>query len=421
MSKFWTILGFTYTSHLKSKSFIITTLITLVLIFGLANFQNILDWFDDGEGANHTETIAVIDDTDQTYSKLETSLTNMDENIEVTEFAGTEEEAKEAVKDDEFLGYAQLTLNDQGLPAAHFYAMSIAETNHVVDVLQQSLSQVKTEMITQQAGIDQATVQQIFAPVSIETESLQAEARSTEELNQARGLVYFMIFLIYFAVLMYGNMIASEVAVEKSSRVMEIIVSSVSPITQMFAKIAGIALLGLTQFGLIILIGYASLKTNQSELVGGIFEYLGLGETPVSTIVYAVVFFLLGYLLYAMLAAMLGSLVSRTEEVNQMITPMTLLIIAAFMIAMYGLNDPTASFVTITSYIPFFTPIIMFVRVGMLNTPFWEIALSMGILILTIFILANIAAKVYKGGVLMYGASTSIKDIRKALQLSKKE
>ncbi|GAA0490650.1 ABC transporter permease [Salinibacillus aidingensis] len=420
MSKFWTILSYTYTSHLKSKSFIIITLISLLLIAGLTNFQRIVDLFDDGEEGS-TEKIAVIDETNQIYSQLESSITNIDDGIEVTAFSGTEKEAKEAVRDHEFLGYAHVSLNDQDLPAASFYAMSVADTSHAVDALQQALSQVKTGIITQQAGIDQSTVQQIFAPVSIETESLKTEAKSAEEMNQARGLVYFMIFLIYFAVLLYGNMIASEVAVEKSSRVMEILVSSVSPVTQMFAKIIGIALLGLTQFGLIILVGYASLKANQNELVGGIFEYLGLGEAPVSTIVYAVVFFLLGYLLYAMLAAMLGSLVSRTEEVNQIITPMMFLIIAAFMIAMYGLNDPTASFVTVTSYIPFFTPIIMFVRVGMLNIPIWEVALSIGILILTIFIFANIAAKVYKGGVLMYGATTSLKDIRKALQLTKKD
>ncbi|MRG86910.1 ABC transporter permease [Salinibacillus xinjiangensis] len=419
MSKFWTILRHTYLSHLKSKSFIIMTIATLVIIIGLTNFQNIVDLFS-GDDEDSTSQIAVIDETDQLYTALEQNIGAVNEEVELTQYDGTEEEAKNAVKDGEFQAFVHLVLDDQNLPAATYYAMNASESS-TVNQIQQSLSQLKTGMVTQQAGIDVETVEQMLAPVEIEKVALAEESKTEEELNQARGLVYFMIFLIYFAVLVYGNMIASEVAVEKSSRVMEILVSSVSPITHMFAKIIGIALLGLTQFGLIIIVGYTSLKMNQNELVGGMFEYLGLGDIPISTIAYALLFFILGYLLYAMLAAMLGSLVSRTEEVNQIVTPMMLLVIAAFMIAMYGLNDPTASFVTITSYIPFFTPIIMFVRVGMLDVPIWEIALSIGILLVTIFIFAKIAAKVFKGGVLMYGPSSSLKDIKRAIQLTKKD
>ena len=100
---------------------------------------------------------------------------------------------------------------------------------------------------------------------------------------------------------------------------------------------------------------------------GGFFEFLGFQNIPASTIIYAVIFFILGYFLYATLAAFLGSLVSRIEDVQQMITPMTMLVVAGFMIAMFGLNQPDTTFITITSYIPFFTPMLMFMRVGMLN------------------------------------------------------
>ena len=92
----------------------------------------------------------------------------------------------------------------------------------------------------------------------------------------------------------------------------------------------------------------------------------------------------------------------------------------AFMIAMFGLGNPSASYITITSFIPFFTPMIMFLRVGMLEVPFWEIAISIAVLILTIVLLGIIGAKIYRGGVLMYGSSKSLKSIKNALQLSKK-
>lgn len=216
-------------------------------------------------------------------------------------------------------------------------------------------------------------------------------------------------------------MIAMEVATEKSSRVMEILISSVSPVQHMFAKILGIGLLSLTQLVLILIVTFGSLKANLSNLQNMAGGFLGFSDLPASTFIYAGIFFLLGYFLFATLAAFLGSLVSRIEDVNQMITPMTLLIVAAFMIAMFGLGNPEAPFITITSYIPFFTPMIMFLRVGLLNLPFWEIALSIGILLGTIILLAVIGARIYKGGVLFYGKTPSWKDVKKVLELTKKD
>jgi ABC-2 type transport system permease protein len=189
----------------------------------------------------------------------------------------------------------------------------------------------------------------------------------------------------------------------------------------MFGKILGIGLLSLTQLAVLLSIGYFSIKRNMSSLEGGFFDAFGFGNISLSTIAYAVIFFILGYFLYATLAAFLGSLVSRIEDVQQMITPMTLLVVAGFMIAMFGLGKPDSPFIVITSYIPFFTPMIMFLRVGMLNIPVWESVLGISILMATIIFLAVFGARVYRGGVLMYGKSNSFKDIKKALQLTKKE
>jgi ABC-2 type transport system permease protein len=187
----------------------------------------------------------------------------------------------------------------------------------------------------------------------------------------------------------------------------------------MFAKILGIGLLSLTQLAAFLIVGYYSFTKNMESLKDGFFGVYGFGDIPNETIVYAVVFFILGYFLYATLAAFLGSLVSRIEDVQQMITPMTLLVVAGFMIAMFGLGKPDASFITATSYIPFFTPMIMFLRVGMLTIPAWEALLGIAILVATIIVLAIFGARVYRGGVLMYGKSNSYKDIKKALQLTK--
>ena len=213
---------------------------------------------------------------------------------------------------------------------------------------------------------------------------------------------------------------ALPISTEKSSRVMEILISSVSPVKQMFAKILGIGLVGLTQLTLLLAVGYFALTSKADSEIGGMMEFFGFSDVSVSIIIYAIVFFLLGYFLYATLAALLGSLVSRIEDVQQMIMPMTFLVMIGFFIAMFGLSTPEAGFITAASYIPFFTPMVMFLRVGMLNIPAWEPILGIAVLFLTILFLGWFGAKVYRGGVLMYGKSNSFKDIKKAIELTKK-
>ncbi|WP_102271925.1 ABC transporter permease [Cytobacillus massiliigabonensis] len=415
MNNFWIILWHTYFSKIKTKSFIITTLITLVLIIGLTNMSKIIDTFSDDEQG---EKVAVIDQSGELFAPFKEQIKTINKDVHLQLFEGSEKDGEKAVKSDEFKGLLILSLNDEKLPEASYRARSIADSTLPV-TLQQGLQQIKTQAAATQINLSQEQLGKLYEPVAFSKTALEENAKTEEELNQARGLVYVLLFVIYFAVIMYANMIAMEVATEKSSRVMEILISSVSPIKQMFAKILGIALLSLTQMAAFLLIGYYFVKQNLETMQGGFFEFFGFGDIPVQTIIYAVVFFILGYLLYATLAAFLGSLVSRIEDVQQMITPMTIMIVAGFMIAMVGLNQPETSFITITSYIPFFTPMLMFMRVGMLTLPAWEPLLGIAILIVTIIVLAIFGARVYKGGVLMYGKSNSFKDIKKALQLTK--
>ncbi|MEC2305964.1 ABC transporter permease, partial [Weizmannia sp. CD-2023] len=158
---------------------------------------------------------------------------------------------------------------------------------------------------------------------------------------------------------------------------------------------------------------------NINHLTGGFFSVFGFSDIKVSTIVYAVVFFLLGYLLYATLAAFLGSLVSRIEDAQQMMMPMTFLVMIGFFLAMAGLGNPSAGYITVLSYIPFFTPMLMFLRVGMLDLPVWAGLSGVAVMVVTIVFMAIAGARIYRGGVLLYGKSNSLKTILKALQMSK--
>lgn len=417
MNKFWIIFFHTFLTKLKTKSFIVTTVITLLIIVLLANITNIIDFFNKGEEG---EKIAVIDETGVLFDPFQNQLKAIDKDIQLKKFTGDKTKADKQVQNGDFDGVLVLSNNQENLPAAVYRSLTISNTS-LLSSLENGLQQMKTQMAATQMNLSQEQLTKLYEPVSLKKVALEKDAKTEEELSQARGLVYVLLFVIYFAVIMYANMIAMEVATEKSSRVMEILISSVPPIKQMFAKILGVGLLGLLQLALMLGVAYFSLKQNMDSMEGGFFKVYGFGDVPVATLVYAFVFFLLGYFLYATLAAFLGSLVSRIEDVNQLITPMTYLLIIGFMIAMFGLVKPDATFITVTSYIPFFTPMLMFMRVGMLNLPIWEPILGIVILLVTIILFAIFGAKVYRGGVLLYGKSSSFKDIKKAMQLTKNE
>lgn len=415
LNSFWVILFHTFLSKFKTKSFLITTAITLIFVVALTNITTIIDTFSSDEGKTE---VAVIDQSNSLLPAIQEATETLNEDLKLVAYKDSEEAAKQEVEEGYYSGLLIVNMDESKLPIATYYTMDIAETT-VSDNITNSIQMVKSQLAANQLNLTNEQLTKLNEPVAFEKIALEKDAKTEEELNQARGLVYVLLFLIYFAVILYANMIATEVATEKSSRVMEILISSVSPIKHMFAKILGIGLLSLTQLAILMLVGYFSLTNNDS--LGSMEGFFGFSEVPVSTIIYAAIFFILGYFLYATLAALLGSLVSRIEDVQQMITPMTLLIVAGFMIAMFGLSAPDTTFVTITSYIPFFTPMLMFMRVGMLNLPVWEPILGIVVLVATIMILAIFGARVYKGGVLMYGKSNSYKDIKKALQLTKKE
>ncbi|MFB6465219.1 ABC transporter permease [Cytobacillus sp. Hz8] len=417
MSNFWIMLFHTYLSKLKTKQFIITTLITVLIVIGLTNIQNIISFFDKDGGH---EKIAVIDETGALFTPLQKQVKATNKDLELSSYSKSISEAEKAVKEEKYKGVLVLDLNQEKLPVATYKSMTISNSE-IPSELQAAVQQIKTQMAASQINLTPEQLAKLYEPISFQKVALEKNAKSEEELNQARGLVYFLLFFIYFAVIMYASMIAMEVATEKSSRVMEILISSVSPVKQMFAKILAIALLSLTQLAVFFAVGYIFVKKNMDSLQGGFFDFFGFGNLPIATIIYAAIFTLLGYLLYATMAALLGSLVSRIEDVQQMITPMTFLVVAGFMIAMFGLSQPDNTFITVTSYIPFFTPMLMFMRVGMLTLPIWEPIIGIAILLITIIFLAIFGAKVYRGGVLMYGKSNSFKDIRKALQITKKQ
>ncbi|MCA1059625.1 ABC transporter permease [Rossellomorea aquimaris] len=416
MNNFFLILGHSYMSKLKAKSFIISTVIIAAALVLLANFDSVISSFTGDE----QEKVAVLDETGKLYNPLVQQLDIMNSEIQLEQATQSMEKIEKEIETEELKGLLVLSVNSDGLPKALYKSNSLSEST-VTGELQIALQNVKSSQAASKLELSGEELTLLSGPVEFEKEALVEGAKSEEELSQARGIVYVLLFFIYFSVIAYANMTAMEVATEKSSRVMEILISSVSPVKQMFAKIIGIGLAGLTQLAVILGVGYFTMIRKKDELVGGFFDGFGFESLSISVIIYSIVFFLLGYFLYATLAALLGSLVSRIEDVQQMIMPMTFLIMIGFFISMFGLGNPESGFVTVTSYIPFFTPMVMFLRVGMLNLPAYEPLIGIVLLLVTIILLGVFGARVYRGGVLLYGKSNSYKDIKKAIDLTSKK
>ncbi|KXH79301.1 ABC transporter permease [Sporosarcina sp. HYO08] len=419
MREFMIIFRQAFITKAKSKSFIITTIIMVAALFLFANISKLTGTFKSiTGGGDEAAVIQVIDQSGRLFEPFKQQFEANESEITIEKSDQTEQTLAERVEAEEIDGFLTLTLNQTNMIHANYTSKSMLDYMYPM-MIQDALQSVQTALKAEELSLSGEQVSTLFAPIQFDQHAVSSSAKSQEELNQARGLVYVLMFLIYFAVIMYASMIATEVATEKSSRVMEILISSVSPVKHMFAKVAGIGTLGLLQMIIIGAAGFTAFKMAASDLTEGFFSAFGFNDMNVGTLFYAIVFFLLGYFLYATLAALLGSLVSRTEDVQQMILPMTLLIVAAFLIAVTGLGNPEMTYLKVASFVPFFAPLVMFLRVGMLDLPVWEPVLSIGIMLLTILVLGTFGARIYRGGVLMYGPSRSLKDVKKAIQLGK--
>ncbi len=421
MRNFWIIVGHTYLNRLLTKTFLVTTVITLLFVLFFMNMDRLFMMFESDAESEMTQ-IVVVDETNEMYLLLEEQLAPFSDRLQLVASDKPPEQAKQDIIEGDYDAALVISYDENQNISGTYFSDSLTQA-FAPNQVQQALQHVKETQMTVELGLSTAELEQIYTPIDFELTTVSEGAKSEDELMQAQFIVYILLFIIYFSVLIFGNMIATEIANEKSSRVMEILVSSVSPITQMFGKIVGIGVLALTQYGLLFLVGLGNIlwQLRGSSGEEAMLRDLINQDLPLHLVSYALVFFILGYFLYATLAATLGSLVSRIEDVNQMLGPVNFLVIGAFFIAMFGLNAPESTVVTITSFIPFFTPMLMFLRVGMLNIPAWEVALSIGILVATILLLAFIGARIFKGGVLMYGKSSALKDIKKALQLSRNE
>lgn len=224
--------------------------------------------------------------------------------------------------------------------------------------------------------------------------------------------------LFFMSVMMTGNMIAAEITSEKSSRIMEILITSASPLTQMFGKVIGIFLVGLLQIAIISASIAVNLMLPHNSSILTDFN-LDLGQLNAGILVYGFILYILGYFLYALMYAAVGSIVSRTEDLGQAIMPVLMLGFVSFYLPLFSISNPDTLLVKVASFVPFTSSLSLLLRIGVGHVAVWEIIVSLAILLATTFVFGWLAAKIYRTGVLMYGKRPSIKEIRKAMKAYK--
>lgn len=420
MNRLGTVIAFTMRNKMRSKSFIITTLILMILVLVGGNIPYLIDKLGGGDKVSSVSYVQgqypdIIAGMQQYYAK------QPDAKVKLEQGAVSEADLKQQLADGAINGY--LTFADDaasGFPRAVYHSKD-AFGSGTSESLMAALQAVKTDQIVKDYGLSDEQLQKLLMPVSLSTEKVSTsnEAGKTEnELGTAIGLTYVIVILLFMSVMISGQLIATEITAEKSSRVMEIIVTSVSPLVQMFGKVIGTFIAAVVQIALIV--GTMVLSLNMPQNKDALSGFgIRLDTIDPAILVYAILFFLAGFFLYAMLFAAVGSIVSRTEDLGQAVLPITMLTLAGFYIAMFGLTHPDSTLIVVCSYIPFFAPFLMILRVGLSEPAMWEPALSLGILVVAILLLGWLSAKIYRTGVLMYGKRPSIKELVKAMKAYK--
>ena len=227
---------------------------------------------------------------------------------------------------------------------------------------------------------------------------------------------YIMIMALYMVILLYGQMVATNVATEKSSRAMEVLITSAKPTSMMFGKVLASCLAGFIQLAAVFgsaLVFYNLNKTywDGNAIVDSIFNI------PPELFVYMLIFFILGFLIYAFMFGAVGSTASKLEDINTSVMPITLLFVIAFLVVMMSMASGNVdnTLMTVCSYIPFTSPMAMFTRICMSTVPMYEILISIAILIGSTVGIGFVAAKIYRVGVLLYGTTPKIGAIIKAV------
>ena len=409
MKQFGKILKFELKGYMRNKVFVGITIFLVVAIAIVMFIPNIIAAFESDEGdvtPTDLPTMLVYAEDENLSAIVKEYFGNafVDYNVKVAE--GSVED----LKDDIISGNAECAFVMNSASSYTYYVNNLSMYDMNTEVANTVLQEVYRINAMVQNGL---TPEQAGEIMSVQIES------GTETLGKDQMqnffYTYIMIFALYMVILLYGQMVATNVATEKSSRAMEVLVTSAKPTSMMFGKVLASCIAGFSQlvlvFGTAILLYNVNKEALSNPLIASIFDI------PIELFIYLIVFFVLGFLIYAFMFGAIGSTASKLEDINTSVMPITFLFIIAFMVVMFSMSsgsvDNTAMLVC--SYIPFTSPMAMFTRICMSTVAWYEIAISIAILIGSTVGIGVLSAKIYRVGVLLYGMPPKFSTIMKTV------
>ena len=412
MKQFGKILKFELKGYLRNKVFVGITIFLVVAIAIVMFIPNILTAIESEEGGNTPSTdlptMLVYAEDEALALVVQEYFGNafVDYRVKVAE-GGIDE-----LKDEIASGNAECAFVMNSASSYTYYVNNLSMYDVNTEIANTVLQEVYRVSAMVQHGL---TPEEAGEIMSVQIES------GTETLGKDQMqnffYTYIMILALYMVILLYGQMVATNVATEKSSRAMEVLITSAKPTSMMFGKVLASCIAGFTQlvliFGTAILLYNVNKEALSNPLIASIFDI------PIELFVYLIVFFVLGFLIYAFMFGAIGSTASKLEDINTSVMPITFLFIIAFMVVMFSMSSGSVdnAAMLVCSYIPFTSPMAMFTRICMSTVAWYEIAVSIAILIASTVGIGILSAKIYRVGVLLYGMppkfSTIIKTVLK--------
>ncbi len=367
-------------------------------------------------GRTSVKRIAVVDGTTSTFGARLTERLDAESlfiAVRVAAGSGTLDSLRAAVDRKELDGF--LIVSDAAVDSgkAMYRASNVSSP-----VTNGSLEHIISEMVNatrlEREGVNPALVAKARIHVDLDSKKISGGKETGESAGQSFALAYFMGIILYMSILLYGINVMSSVLEEKTTKIVEVLVSSLRPFQLLLGKVIGVGAVSIFQF-LIWGVSTRLILSQRRHLPGGgMNDAGGLFQMPHVTASTAVVFglyFLGGFLLYSAMFSAVGAMSSNEQEARQAQQPVVMLLVASFISMFAMLNDPASTLSVTLSMVPFSAPIAMPVRWAAGNLPLYEVALSLGILSVSIVGVTWIASRIYRVGILMTGKRPNVKEL----------
>lgn len=409
MMQFGKILKFELKGYFKNKIFVGITIFLVAAIAVALFIPNIFSLLksDDREAYSDSLPVMLVYSGDSELSGLvKQYFGEVFTEYNITAAEGTVNDIKEKI----ISGEAECAFVIDNAASYTYYVNDLSIYDANPEIADNALLEVYRITSMMQNGISPEQANEIMS-VRIESNTVTLG----KDQMQNFFYTYIMIFALYMVILLYGQMVATNVATEKSSRAMEVLVTSAKPASMMFGKVIASCIAGLVQ--LVAIFGTALVFYNINKSAWGDNDIIqSIFNIPVNLFIYMLVFFILGFLIYAFLYGAIGSTASKLEDINTSVMPVTFLFIIAFFVVMFSMTSGSVDniLIRICSYIPFTSPMAMFTRICMSTVAWYEIAIAIVVLIASTVGIGFISARIYRVGVLLYGTTPKIKSIIKA-------